>query len=260
MENHSEGKAKRILEIYTRIRQGKIVYKAETSEMYGVSPRTIQRDIADIQCFLQDLCMETGSIQEIIFDKHKGGYLLQSKQNHYLSEKDIWDACRVHVKQNYCLSEKDILAVCRILLGSEALVKAELFPIVSSLIALCGEPQAVVVEKLLQDGVENYVEPQHSRKLIEQLWNLENAVKEKKFIEILYDESEEGKEDIYVVQKLRPVKVMYIDSCFYLIASILDEELAEIGKRKEERGRFKRGKAHVFYQIECILEYTVMEG
>ena len=57
MENHSEGKAKRILEIYTRIRQGKIVYKAETSEMYGVSPRTIQRDIADIQCFLQDLCM-----------------------------------------------------------------------------------------------------------------------------------------------------------------------------------------------------------
>ena len=53
---------------------------------------------------------------------------------------------------------------------------------------------------------------------------------------------------------------MYIDSCFYLIASILDEELAEIEKRKEERRRFKRGKAHVFYQIECILEYTVMEG
>ena len=89
---------------------------------------------------------------------------------------------------------------------------------------------------------------------------MENAVKEKKFIEILYDESEEGKEDIQVVQKLRPVKVMYIDSCFYLIASILDEELAEIEKRKEERRRFKRGKAHVFYQIECILEYTVMEG
>ena len=69
MENHSEDKAKRILAIYTRLRQGKIVYKAEMSETYGVSQRTIQRDITDIQCFLQDLCMETGSIQEIVFDK-----------------------------------------------------------------------------------------------------------------------------------------------------------------------------------------------
>ena len=69
MENYSEDKAKRILAIYTRLRQGKIVEKAAMSETYGVSQRTIQRDITDIQCFLQDQCMETGSIQEIIFDK-----------------------------------------------------------------------------------------------------------------------------------------------------------------------------------------------
>ena len=148
MENHSEDKAKRILAIYTRLRQGKIVYKAEMSETYGVSQRTIQRDITDIQCFLQDLCMETGSIQEIVFDKYKGGYLLQSKQNHYLSEKEAWISCGVKVKQNHCLREKDILTICRILLGSESLVKAELFPIINSLIALSSGSQAVVVEKL----------------------------------------------------------------------------------------------------------------
>ena len=54
MENHSEDKAKRILEMYNMLMQGKIVSKVEMSASYGVSPRTIQRDIADIQCFLQE--------------------------------------------------------------------------------------------------------------------------------------------------------------------------------------------------------------
>lgn len=256
MDNYSEDKAKRILAIYTRLRQGKAVDKAVMSETYGVSQRTIQRDITDIQCFLQDLCMETGSIQEIVLDKHKGGYLLQSRQNLYLSEKEAWTTCSVQVEQNHCLSEKDILVVCRILLGSEALVKAELFPIVGSLIALCSESKAMVVEKLLQDGMENYAEPQHGRRLIEQLWNLENAVKGKKYIEILYDDSKEGDQ---VVQKLRPVKVIYVESYFYLVAAILDVEYTEVKGKKGREGCFERGKEHGFYQIDKILECTVEE-
>lgn len=254
MKNHSEDKAKRILAIYTRLRQGKIVYKAEMSETYGVSQRTIQRDITDIQCFLQDLCMETGSIQEIVFDKYKGGYLLQSKQNHYLSEKEAWISCGVKVKQNHCLREKDILTICRILLGSESLVKAELFPIINSLIALSSGPQAVVVEKLLQDGMKNYVEPQHGRRLIEQLWDLENAVKGKKYIEIEYDSSKEGGR---IIERVRPVRVLYVESCFYLVASVMDEDQADV--KEEKRGGLKRKNAHGFYQIECILECTIVK-
>lgn len=256
MENHSEDKAKRILAIYTRLRQGKIVSKAAMSETYGVSQRTIQRDITDIQCFLQDLCMETGSIQEVIFNKHKGGYQLRSKQNPCSREKDAWTAGGVQVKQKHCLSEKDILVVCKILLGSEALVKVELFPIVNSLIALCGESQAMAVEKLLQNGVKNYAEPQHGRRIIEQLWSLENAVKGKKYIEIIYDDSKEGGR---VVQKLRPVKVIYVESCFYLVASALDEEQAGAEERKDGRRSFVQGRAHGFYQIECIMECAVVE-
>lgn len=39
MKNHSEDKAKRILAIYTRLRQGKTVYKAAMSETYGERSR-----------------------------------------------------------------------------------------------------------------------------------------------------------------------------------------------------------------------------
>ena len=154
MENYSEDKAKRILAIYTRLRQGKIVEKAAMSETYGVSQRTIQRDITDIQCFLQDQCMETGSIQEIIFDKQAGGYLLQTKRSQYLSEKAA-------------------LVVCKILLESRALIKAELFPIIQSLAALCSDHANVsVVKNLLQNGMQHYIEPEHGKKLIDQLWTL----------------------------------------------------------------------------------------
>ena len=53
MGRDSEDKAGRILSIYTRLKQGKVIYKQEESIRYGVAERTIQRDIVDIQCFLE---------------------------------------------------------------------------------------------------------------------------------------------------------------------------------------------------------------
>ncbi len=227
MENHSEDKAKRILAIYTRLRQGKIVYKAAMSETYGVSQRTIQRDISDIQCFLQDQCMETGSIQEIIFDKQTGGYLLQTKQSQQISEKSV-------------------LVVCRILLESRAMVKTELFPIIQSLITMCGDGvKASLVKNILQDGMNQYIEPEHGRKLVEQLWILEQAVKAQKYIEIRY---EDWKSQNEAAQKLKPVRVMFSEFNFYLIAYILGEKNVE-----------KEGTSPVIYRIDKIQECMVTE-
>ena len=48
MGRDSEDKAGRILSIYTRLKQGKVIYKQEESIRYGVAVRTIQRDITDI--------------------------------------------------------------------------------------------------------------------------------------------------------------------------------------------------------------------
>lgn len=202
MQNHSEDKAKRILAIYTRFRQGKIVYKAKMSETYGVSSRTIQRDIADIQCFLQDQCMETGSIQEIVFDKKTGGYMLQTKQNYYLDEKAV-------------------LVVCKILLESKMLVKTELFPIMHSLVALCSDDTKVsAVKNMLQEGMQSYIEPEHGKEILDQIWNLENAVKGQRYIEIRYGK---GIENGQVVRKLKPMGVIIFKRHFYLIADVWDD-------------------------------------
>lgn len=80
MGRDSEDKAGRILSIYTRLKQGKVIYKQEESIRYGVAERTIQRDIVDIQCFLEEHASTSGEIQEIIFEKALGGYVLQTKK------------------------------------------------------------------------------------------------------------------------------------------------------------------------------------
>ena len=69
MGRDSEDKAGRILSIYTRLKQGKVIYKQEESIRYGVAVRTIQRDITDMQCFLQEQASLFGEIHEIVYDK-----------------------------------------------------------------------------------------------------------------------------------------------------------------------------------------------
>ena len=104
MGNEAQDKAQRVLTIYSKLKHGKMIFKGAESRKYGVSARTIQRDIADIQAFLQEQENENGELREVVFDKEKGGYRLETK-----------------VSEN--LSAREILAVGKILLESRALMK-----------------------------------------------------------------------------------------------------------------------------------------
>lgn len=91
MGRDSEDKAGRILSIYTRLKQGKVIYKKEESIRYGVAERTIQRDIVDIQCFLEEHASTSGEIQEIIFEKALGGGMyFRRRKRHSWRKKNFW--------------------------------------------------------------------------------------------------------------------------------------------------------------------------
>ena len=125
MGRDSEDKAGRILSIYTRLKQGKVIYKQEESIRYGVAVRTIQRDITDMQCFLQEQASLFGEIQEIVYDKTAGGYILQTRKSNKLDEKDL-------------------LTVARALMESHATTKREWYQIVHKLIYLCGSDENLI--------------------------------------------------------------------------------------------------------------------
>ena len=54
----NSGKNERILCLYSKLLEGKVIYKSEEALYYGVNERSIQRDIDDIRKFLDKRTIE----------------------------------------------------------------------------------------------------------------------------------------------------------------------------------------------------------
>lgn len=195
----SENKAARILSIYSRMRQGQLIRKEEESVKYGVTVRTIQRDIDDIKCFLQNQETETGEVQEVTFDRGSGGYRLEtSAQSH--------------------LHSKELLAIFKVLLESRSLIKEEMFPIINKLINSCnGEENRKLLREYINNEMFHFIELKHGQKLLDKLWKLEGAIKEQHCIEIKYRKLKNSE---LVVRKVKPVGIMFSEFYYYLTAYI----------------------------------------
>ena len=56
----------RLLHMYSKLAEGKTIYKNEAMEQYGCSSRSLQRDIEDLRAFLSNQRTEAGIEQELI--------------------------------------------------------------------------------------------------------------------------------------------------------------------------------------------------
>lgn len=230
MKRETEDKAERVLSMYSRLKQGKTLYKAQESIVFGVTPRTIQRDIADIQCFLQNQSTLTGEVQEVVFHKSVGGYRLETKI------KNQWQT-------------EEILAVCKVLLESRALVKEEMFPIINKLINECNdETDGKIIKELLGNEMYHYIELQHKKKLLEELWIIENAIKEKRNIKICYKKVKNEE----VRRKVRPVGIMFSEFYFYMTAFIDDID-------KEKQFGNPDDTYPTIYRVDRITDITLTD-
>lgn len=194
----------RILQIYSKLLEGRIVNKAEEATRYNVNERSIQRDIDSIRNFLDDDSERTGAVNTVIYDKNEKGYRL----------KTIYQ-----MRLQNC----EILAICKILLDSRAFTKEEMTEMLDKLISCC---VPMVNQKRVKELIRNeefhYVEPRHKTRFIETMWNLGQAISESKYIEIDYYRT---KDKSIVHRKLRPAAIMFSEYYFYLTAFIDDENI-----------------------------------
>ena len=100
-------KNQRILDIYLRLLNNREVNRKKLAQEYGVSERSIYRDISDLRNFL----LSTNNLSEIIYDDKTNGYILYNEDNQKLTNSEI-------------------LAVCKILLDSRAFLKSEMTSII----------------------------------------------------------------------------------------------------------------------------------
>jgi predicted DNA-binding transcriptional regulator YafY len=201
-----KSKYDRILSLYSVLNAGEMIVKAEAARDFGVNERTIQRDIDDLRAFYQENTLGVGHGKSVVYDRSKGGYLLEDADNSILTNSEI-------------------LAVCKILLESRSLVKEEMLPILDKLVDRCiPEKNKKTVTALIRNEEFHYIEPHHGRKFVDKLWDLGTAIKEQQIIEIDYARL---KGQTTVRRRLQPVGIMVSEYYFYLTAFIDDENLKQ---------------------------------
>ena len=198
----------RLLAMYSKLIDGKPIYKQEEAIIFGVSERSIQRDIEDLRLFFDDQQAMSDNPQQLKYDRKEKCYRLEPPLRNLLDMHEVF-------------------AVLKILLESRALTKTELFPIIDKLIDCCltAENKAVLKE-LIGNEKYHYVELQHKTEFLNNMWQLSGAVKNHLLTKLSYQ-----KKDGTIVERLvKPVGIMFSEFYFYLTAFICpgnDQHLCE---------------------------------
>ncbi len=193
-----ENKGQRLLGIYHRLSRGELISKEVLAREYGVTEKSIQRDIDDIRSYLAG-DRDKGAA-DICYDRQAKGYRLVEEESR-------------------CLTRKEILAMAKILLESRAFAKEELHTILDKLIDACPQSGRQVVEDLVRNEAFCYVPPRHGRKLLDALWDISLFIKKKEIIRLHY-RRQDGAERQHT---LKPVALLFSEFYFYLVA-YKDEE------------------------------------
>ena len=194
----------RVLQLYAKLSEGYVVNKAEEAERYGVNEKSIQRDIEHIRNFLDNDSERTGVVNTIVYDRGVKGY-------------------RLETLYQLRLQNAEVLALCKILLDSRAFTKEEMVTMLDKLITCCvPKVNQKRVKELISNEEFHYVEPRHKTKFIDLMWDLGQAIRECRYIEIDYYRT---KDKQIVHRELKPVAIMFSEYYFYLTAFIDDEEV-----------------------------------
>ena len=232
MEEKIKGdKIRRVLQIYTKLSDGYIINKAEEAQGYGVNERSIQRDIDDIRNFLDADSERTGVVNSIVYDRQEKGYRLETLY-------------KIRLKNS------EVLALCKILLDSRAFTKQEMVEMLDKLITCCvPKSNQKLVKELISNEEFHYVELHHKTKFINTMWEIGQAIREARYVEMDYLRT---KDKSLVHRRVKPVAIMFSEYYFYLTAFIDDEEV---------RKNFDvlNDSFPTIYRIDRIKKLTVME-
>lgn len=224
-------RSSRLLKIYSKLVKGYIVNKREEADNFNVDERTIQRDIASIKDYMCSDMASNGIINSIVYDKEAGGYKIESSYQGTLSNSET-------------------LAVCKILLDSRAFPKGEMQAILDKLISCCvPKENRQSVKELIGNEEHHYIELRHKTNFLDTLWDLGQAIRSCKYVELEYRRI---KDKTVVKRKVKPVGIMFSEYYFYITAFIDDKEVCE-------NFDVINDAFPTIYRIDRIVSYKVLE-
>lgn len=188
----------RLLRMYEMLNKGELLKKAKLAVQYGVTEKTIQRDIDDLREYLTCTHFDEGEIA-IAYDRSRLGYYLVRMEREWLTNEEV-------------------LAVCKILLESRAFCKEELGSLVTKLLVQVTPHDHKQVEELIRNEQFHYVPLRHGKKLLTAIWELSQYITKKEVIRIAYSRQDGTERE----HEIKPVAIMFSEYYFYLIAYMAD--------------------------------------
>ena len=217
----------RLLKLYNRLLKNDDIDVEEYAKENGVSTRTVERDI---KCIKEFLANNKNQSRELIRNRKKKKYQL------------------TYTEDSINLTKSEILAISKILLASRAFLKDEISLIVDKIAKQCGSDEDLdLIQELLKNEKFHYIELQHKKSFINCIWDLGQAIKEKKKIEIAYK-----KMDGNIVKRIiDPVGLMFSEYYFYLLAHIENID-------KEKYFCNKDDEYPTIYRLDRIEDFEVL--
>ena len=215
----------RLLELYDRLLKNEDIDIKKYAEENKINIRTAERDIKTICNFLAEK-----DHTKLVHNSKKKKYQL------------------TYTEDSINLTKSEILAVSKILLASRAFLKNEISLIIDKIVKQCGsENDLKSIQNLLNNEKFHYIELQHKKSFINNIWDLGQAIKNKKRIEISYKKMD-GKNVKRVVD---PVGLMFSEFYFYILAHIENSD-------KEKHFDNKDDEYPTIYRVDRIEEFKIL--
>jgi predicted DNA-binding transcriptional regulator YafY len=186
-----QDKTYRILRMYEALNKNKPIEKAGLARMFGVSEKTVQRDIDELRAYIAD--GHGGATIE--YDKARNEYSLVR------GGKEL-------------LSSEETLALVKIVLESRAFPKDEAKLLVEKLIAQAIPEDAPFVREMIKNELFYYVQLRHGKNLFPLIWELSWTIFDQEAVKFTY----KRQDGIRGERKVKPVAMMFSEFYFYLIA------------------------------------------
>ena len=186
----------RLIELHDRLSKGGLLNKSKILVEFGIDSKTFQRDIDRLRLYYSEK-----GLGDIKYDRKNNCYRVESRP--------------------YQLSKKEIFALCKILIESRAFNKQEFIDIIDKLLKLCQKEEAKEVYRAINNEKVNYIEPQHGKDLISEIWELRQTITEQQVIQIDYKRADNKVKQ----HKVKPVGIIFSEFYFYLLAFQMDEKI-----------------------------------
>lgn len=219
----------RVLEIFYRLLHGEVVPNRLIAEEYGISSKSVSRDIGRINDFLAE---------------HRD--LMQNAEVTY-SHKD-----RAYIlKSDEFLKNQELFALVKVILGARCFSKEDMLFIVSKLRKFTTANDRKLLDEVIRREIYHYHEVRSDcDSVINNLWHLVQCIDGKKVISVTYLKMDRSE----VVRKLKPAAIMFSEYYFYLIAYAADDtqykaryfRVDRIKNIVEHRENFQLDREHSF--------------